>query len=85
MRGECQHIIPLLIFSTLIVVPSSTEAKARSHTALTITFYQLHAGSSDLIRNKGWAKEVCLNIKLMRSFIKVSNIQVLPISFLVHA
>lgn len=84
-RGECQHVIPLHVFSTVLVAPSSTKAKASPHIALTVTFYQLHAGRSDLTRDKIWTKEVSLNVKLMRSFIKVSSIQVLPTSFLVHA
>lgn len=83
MRGECQHTISLHIFSTVIVAPSSTEAKASSHTALS-NFLPAACWRSDLTKNKNWAKYVCLNVKLMGSFVKVSNIRVLPISFLVY-
>lgn len=46
-------------------------------------FYQLAAGSA-LIRDKNWAKEVGLNIKLTTNFIKVFKILFLPISFLIY-
>lgn len=82
-KVECQHIIPLHIFSTVIVAPGLTEAKAHSHIVLT-TFYQLAAGRSALARDENWTKEVCLNRKFMRNFIKISNILFLPVSFLVH-
>lgn len=81
-RGECHHIIPLHIFSTVIAASRLKEDKAHPH-FVPMMFYQLAAGSA-LIRDKNWAKEVGLNIKLTTNFIKVLKILFLPISFLIH-
>lgn len=60
MRGERQQI--LQIFSTVIVARSPTEAKTSPHTAFTITFYQLHAGKSNLISDKNLDKGSLLKL-----------------------